>query len=132
MTAVGRPVPPESGGPLVEARDVHLSFGPTPAFRGASRSARAGKIVAVMGPSGSCKSTLLRCLAGILVPDSGEVRFDGRLQLDIPSLHRDVPIGGSPNRCLDHRTFDIGVARELNGDIDTSTPKSDPHDGPPS
>ena len=31
-----------------------------------------------MGPSGSGKSTLLHCLAGILVPASGEVRFDGR------------------------------------------------------
>jgi putative ABC transport system ATP-binding protein len=31
-----------------------------------------------MGPSGSGKSTLLHCLAGILMPDSGEVLFDGR------------------------------------------------------
>ena len=31
-----------------------------------------------MGPSGSGKSTLLHCLAGILVPDSGEIHFDGR------------------------------------------------------
>jgi putative ABC transport system ATP-binding protein len=30
-----------------------------------------------MGPSGSGKSTLLHCLAGILVPDNGEVHFDG-------------------------------------------------------
>ena len=43
----------------------------------ASRS-RAGEMLAVMGPSGSGKSTLLHCLAGILVPDAGEVRFDGR------------------------------------------------------
>jgi putative ABC transport system ATP-binding protein len=64
--------------PLVEARDLHLSFGPTPALRGANLSASAGEIVAVMGPSGSGKSTLLHCLAGILVPDSGEVRFAGQ------------------------------------------------------
>ena len=31
-----------------------------------------------MGPSGSGKSTLLHCLAGILVPDAGEVRFEGK------------------------------------------------------
>jgi len=31
-----------------------------------------------MGPSGSGKSTLLHCLAGILVPDAGEIWFDGR------------------------------------------------------
>jgi ABC-type hemin transport system ATPase subunit len=38
---------------IVEARDVVLSFGQTPALRGASMSAAAGEIVAVMGPSGS-------------------------------------------------------------------------------
>ncbi|HTS95932.1 MAG TPA: ABC transporter ATP-binding protein [Streptosporangiaceae bacterium] len=55
-----------------------LSYGPTPALRGASVSAAAGEIVAVMGPSGSGKTTLLHCLAGILVPESGEIWFDGR------------------------------------------------------
>jgi putative ABC transport system ATP-binding protein len=68
----------EGGGPLIEARDVVLSFGRTPALRGASLSVAAGEILAVMGPSGSGKSTLLHCLAGILRPDSGEVHFDGR------------------------------------------------------
>jgi putative ABC transport system ATP-binding protein len=62
---------------LIEARDVKLSFGPTPALRGASVGAAPGEILAVMGPSGSGKSTLLHCLAGILVPDAGEVWFDG-------------------------------------------------------
>ena len=66
------------GGAGIEADDLHLSFGETPALRGASVAIGAGEIVAVMGPSGSGKSTLLHCLAGILVPDSGEVRVDGR------------------------------------------------------
>jgi putative ABC transport system ATP-binding protein len=62
----------------VEARDVSLSFGQTPALRGANVSVAAGEILAVMGPSGSGKSTLLHCLAGILVPDSGEIHFAGQ------------------------------------------------------
>jgi len=62
----------------IEARDVCLSFGETPALRGATVALGAGEILAVMGPSGSGKSTLLHCLAGILVPDSGEVRCNGR------------------------------------------------------
>ena len=65
-------------GPVLRATDVVLSFGETPALRGASLSADAGEILAVMGPSGSGKSTLLHCLAGILVPASGEVWFDGQ------------------------------------------------------
>ncbi|MEV0128736.1 ABC transporter ATP-binding protein [Dactylosporangium sp. NPDC050688] len=62
---------------LIEARDAHLAFGQTPALRGATLAVGDGEIVAVMGPSGSGKSTLLHCLAGILVPDRGEILFDG-------------------------------------------------------
>jgi putative ABC transport system ATP-binding protein len=67
-----------SGDELISACDIEFSFGQTPALRGADVSVRAGEILAVMGPSGSGKSTLLHCLAGILVPDAGEVHFDGR------------------------------------------------------
>jgi putative ABC transport system ATP-binding protein len=63
---------------MIEARDVVLSFGETPALRGASLTASAGELLAVMGPSGSGKSTLLHCLAGILVPSAGEIWYDGR------------------------------------------------------
>ncbi|GGR73353.1 ABC transporter ATP-binding protein [Micromonospora fulviviridis] len=62
----------------VEARDISLSFGETPALRGASVLVEPGEIVAIMGPSGSGKTTLLHCLAGILVPDKGEIHYDGR------------------------------------------------------
>jgi len=63
---------------ILEAREVCLSFGSTPALRGADLAVQEGEVLAIMGPSGSGKSTLLHCLAGILVPDSGEVHFDGR------------------------------------------------------
>jgi putative ABC transport system ATP-binding protein len=66
------------GDVILEARDLTLSFGETPALRGASVSVRRGEVLAMMGPSGSGKSTLLHCLAGILVPDFGEVYFDGQ------------------------------------------------------
>ena len=65
-------------GPVLEARDVVLSFGQTPALRGANLSVTAGEMLAVMGPSGSGKTTLLHCLAGILVPAAGEIHFAGR------------------------------------------------------
>ena len=63
---------------LIEARDVVLSFGRTPALQGAGMSVAAGEILAIMGPSGSGKTTLLHCLAGILTPDEGEIHFEGR------------------------------------------------------
>jgi putative ABC transport system ATP-binding protein len=66
-----------SRGRLIEARDVHKSFGQTPALTGATLAAAKGEILAVMGPSGSGKSTLLHCMAGIFAPDNGEIWFDG-------------------------------------------------------
>jgi putative ABC transport system ATP-binding protein len=66
------------GAPLLACHELVKSFGATAALNGASLELAAGEIVAVMGPSGSGKSTLLHCGAGILVPDQGEVIFDGR------------------------------------------------------
>jgi putative ABC transport system ATP-binding protein len=74
----GSPPSAVLGGVVIEARDLVRSFGETPALRGASVSVKRGEILAIMGPSGSGKSTLLHCLAGILVPDFGQVSFDGR------------------------------------------------------
>jgi putative ABC transport system ATP-binding protein len=72
---------------ILQARDLAKSFGQTPALRGATMGVNRGEILAVMGPSGSGKSTLLHCLAGILVPDEGEVWFDGQ-RLDTQSDER--------------------------------------------
>jgi putative ABC transport system ATP-binding protein len=63
--------------PIIEARDIEKSFGQTPALRGATLCVERAEVLAIMGPSGSGKSTLLHCLAGILIPDSGEVIFNG-------------------------------------------------------
>ncbi len=74
--------------PLLRARGITKSFGPTPALCGADIEVAAGEVLAVMGPSGSGKSTLLHCLAGILRPDAGEVWFDGRRVDNLPERAR--------------------------------------------
>jgi putative ABC transport system ATP-binding protein len=74
--------------PLLRARGITKSFGPTPALRGADIEVAAGEVLAVMGPSGSGKSTLLHCLAGILRPDDGEVWFAGRRVDNLPERAR--------------------------------------------
>jgi putative ABC transport system ATP-binding protein len=78
MMTTQETVPAARPGALLQARDVFLAFGQTPALRGADLCVAAGEIVAVMGPSGSGKSTLLHCLAGIFPPDQGQVWFDGQ------------------------------------------------------
>lgn len=78
MSADELPQVSSGGVNILEANEAVLSFGETPALRGANVTVDRGEILAVMGPSGSGKSTLLHCLAGILVPESGEIWFGGR------------------------------------------------------
>jgi putative ABC transport system ATP-binding protein len=74
--------------PILSARQVTKRFGATQALRGVDFEILAGEMVAIMGPSGSGKSTLLHCLAGVLVPDSGEVWFDGCRVDELPDAER--------------------------------------------
>ena len=68
---------------MLELRDITKSFTQQRVLEGISLTVEPGQSVAIMGPSGSGKSTLLHCMSGVLVPDSGEVLFNGR---DIASL----------------------------------------------
>ncbi len=49
-----------------------------PVLKGLSLAVRKGEILGIAGPNGTGKSTLFGVMAGLLVPESGEVRFDGR------------------------------------------------------
>lgn len=74
--------------PVLEARDVSLSYGPTRALRHVNLRLEAGASVALMGMSGSGKSSLLHCLAGVIVPDAGSVVIDGIELSGLPDRER--------------------------------------------
>nr|WP_323451043.1 ATP-binding cassette domain-containing protein [Streptomyces sp. YSPA8] len=59
------------------ARSLHCSRAGAPVLTDVSLGVRPGEVVAVLGPRGSGKTTLLRTLSGQLVPDGGEVHYDG-------------------------------------------------------
>ncbi len=62
----------------IEVRGVRKAFGAVTALAGASLAVQPGEFVTLIGPSGCGKTTLLKMLAGLVVPDEGEVRIDGR------------------------------------------------------
>ncbi|MET8802336.1 ABC transporter ATP-binding protein [Streptomyces sp. NPDC004546] len=69
---------------VLSAADVDLFYGDTPAVRNAKISLRRGEVAAITGQSGSGKSSLLYCLAGVLPVARGEVRFEGRVLAQLP------------------------------------------------
>uniref|UniRef100_A0A2P2LC35 Abc transporter n=2 Tax=Rhizophora mucronata TaxID=61149 RepID=A0A2P2LC35_RHIMU len=63
---------------LIECRDVYKSFGEKHVLRGVSFKIKEGEAIGIIGPSGTGKSTILKIVAGLLVPDKGEVYIRGR------------------------------------------------------
>jgi phospholipid/cholesterol/gamma-HCH transport system ATP-binding protein len=66
-------------------RGVHFSIDQKPIFRGLDVALRRGEVTAIMGPSGTGKTTLLRLITGQIRADSGTVEVDGR---DVAGLSR--------------------------------------------
>lgn len=57
---------------------LEKSFDEKPVLRGVELEVPRGSIFSVLGPSGTGKSVFLKCVANILKPDAGRIRFDGR------------------------------------------------------
>ncbi|MDO4435809.1 MAG: ATP-binding cassette domain-containing protein [Cardiobacteriaceae bacterium] len=68
-----------STAPALQAIDIHKSFGSLEVLKGISLSAEKGDVVSILGSSGSGKSTFLRCLNFLEMPDKGEVRVAGEI-----------------------------------------------------
>ena len=67
---------------FLEVCNVTKRFSGHTALEGASLTARRGRVFGLLGPNGAGKTTMLRIINRIFMPDSGEVRIDGRLMTD--------------------------------------------------
>jgi phospholipid/cholesterol/gamma-HCH transport system ATP-binding protein len=74
-----------TGDNLIEVRNLHFQRGNRTIFDGIDIDIARGKITAIMGPSGTGKTTLLRLIGGQLRPDRGTIHLEGN---DIPRLNR--------------------------------------------
>lgn len=64
--------------PVIRIADLHKSYGRNEVLRGVDLDVAQGEVVAVLGRSGSGKSTMLRCINLLETPDSGQVSVGGR------------------------------------------------------
>lgn len=82
---------------MLKIENVHKSFGDLHVLKGVSLEAKKGEVVAIIGPSGMGKSTLLRCINFIEMPDSGIFEIDG-VNIDVTACtEKDI-------RCLRAKT----------------------------
>ncbi|MDE5715249.1 MAG: amino acid ABC transporter ATP-binding protein [Anaeroplasmataceae bacterium] len=77
---------------LIEVRNLQKSYGDLKVLSGINQSIYKGEVVSIIGSSGSGKSTFLRCLNLLEVPDSGEITFEGNClyQSDTKVIKQDL------------------------------------------
>ena len=88
-----------AGGVMLSVTDLHKRFGSLEVLKGVSLTAREGAVISMIGASGSGKSTFLRCINLLEMPDSGDVRVAGE-------LIGMVPARGGGMRPADNRQVD--------------------------
>ncbi len=64
--------------PILELKDLSMTFGGVRALDAVSLSLHPGQILAVIGPNGAGKTTIFNCVSGLYRPTSGEILFQGR------------------------------------------------------
>ncbi|GJD53762.1 Glutamine transport ATP-binding protein GlnQ [Methylobacterium crusticola] len=99
--------------PVVVLRDVHKSFGPLKVLDGVSFEVARGDVLAIIGRSGSGKSTALRCIDRFERIDRGEIRVCGHRVddpgLDLRALRQDVGIVFQSYNLFPHLTIEENI-----------------------
>jgi sulfate transport system ATP-binding protein len=94
----------------IEARNITKHFGDFVALEDVSVEVPAGSLTALLGPSGGGKSTLLRIIAGLESPDSGEVSIEGRDMTGVTPQERGVGFVFQHYAAFKHMTVRQNVA----------------------
>ena len=76
--------------PILEVEHISKSFGGTEVLKDISFSLEKSQVLSIIGSSGSGKTTILRMIAGLETPDSGEIVIDGKVVNNIPASERGI------------------------------------------
>src|SRR5438309_1137326 len=63
---------------MIEVKDLYKNFGGKEVLKGINANFEEGRSNMIIGSSGSGKTVLMKCIVGLLNPDSGHVYYDGR------------------------------------------------------
>ena len=74
----------------VELKDINKTYAGYQASNHVSFGIEQGRLIALLGPSGRGKTTILRMIAGLETPDSGEIAIDGKVVNNIPASERGI------------------------------------------
>lgn len=103
--------------PVVELKNVHKRFGSNQVLKGVSFAIPKGEVVAIIGKSGSGKSTALRCIDRLEIIDTGTIHVCGHAVhdpgLNIRSLRKDVGIVFQSYNLFPHLTVEQNVTLAL-------------------
>jgi branched-chain amino acid transport system ATP-binding protein len=75
----------ETGTPILQIDELHVSYGKIAALKGISLSVNKGEIVALLGANGAGKTTTLNAITGVIKVESGDLRLSGKSITGIPS-----------------------------------------------
>ncbi|TCR64595.1 ABC transporter ATP-binding protein [Bosea sp. BK604] len=94
----------------ISIEKLRAEFGSFVALHGVDLEVRPGQLVTLLGPSGCGKTTLLRSIAGIVHPASGDIRFDGRRMNDVPVEKRNIGMVFQTYALFPHMTIAKNLA----------------------
>ncbi len=63
---------------MIKVSGIHKKFGKNEVLKGIDLEIGAGQIIAILGPNGSGKTTLIKSILGMVLPDKGQIQFEGK------------------------------------------------------
>jgi multiple sugar transport system ATP-binding protein len=97
----------------IEARSVTKLFGEVRAVDGIDLTAKEGEFLVLLGPSGCGKTTLMRMIAGLERPSSGDIVIDGSIVTDLPPRARNVAMVFQSYALYPHLSVEKNIAFPL-------------------
>ena len=100
----------QAGVPKIRLRGVRKAFGAKQVLDGVDLDVEAGHSMVILGGSGSGKSVTIKCILGLIEPDSGSIEIDGQDVLRLP--RRDIEI-----HSVKHLLRPEGLAQAAHADL---------------